>query len=313
MFKNQLAIIIPAYKALYLVQTLESFAKQTVKDFTIYIGDDNSPDDIEAIAREFNNILDIRYHRFNENLGGRSLTKHWERCVELSNEHWIWLFSDDDLVDDNCVEKFYQYIDSNSKFYKFQTKIIDSNNNWIFRKYDKINSFTESISTEKFIYNRLKCNGFRSFAVEYIFSRDLFDKYKFIEFPLAWSSDDATWFIYSIDQSEIKCIPAFVNWRSSNSNISTSTKDQKINILKIEASLQYCLWLKKTASENNIEIPDERLLHWFSIQIASIDYKLGFKQHHNLIKKLELHVDFISIIKNFIIIQYYHIKNSLYL
>ena len=44
---TKLAIIIPAYKAAYLDRTLDSLSQQTDKEFSIYIGDDNSPYDLE--------------------------------------------------------------------------------------------------------------------------------------------------------------------------------------------------------------------------------------------------------------------------
>lgn len=83
---NKLAIIIPAYKPNYLAETLESLAVQTNKNFRVYVGDDASPHDIKKIVDEFHNTLDIRYHRFEENMGAFSLVKQWERCVELSDE-----------------------------------------------------------------------------------------------------------------------------------------------------------------------------------------------------------------------------------
>lgn len=304
-----LAIIIPAYKLFFLNQTLQSFANQTNKNFTIYIGDDNSPDDIESIVIKFKDTLNIRYHRFEDNLGGSSLTKHWERCIELSDEFWIWLFSDDDIVDDDCVEKFYQTIDDNSQIFKFQTQIINSNNQAIFRRYDNKNTFSNYISSLDFISNRIKCNGFRSFAVEYVFSRELFEKFRFVEFPLAWASDDATWFLFSLKSDKIKCIPATVSWRASNLNISTSRRNTDINNKKIDASLQYCIWLKHTAVENKIIIPDADILYWFSIQLASIEYKLDFNSYNEFIQKCCLKVKTFTIIKYFLIIKYYHFRN----
>ena len=309
MFENKLALIIPAYKSFYLEQTLQSFANQSNKNFTVYIGDDNSSDDIESIVLKFKDILDIKYHKFKENLGSKSLTKHWERCIELSTEDWIWLFSDDDLVDENCVEKFYDSLDETSQLYKFQTKIIDSNNNWIYRKYDKINVFTNTISSNEFITNRLNCKGFRSFAVEYVFSRELFLNNKFIDFPLAWASDDATWFNYSIINGYIKCIPSYVSWRASNLNISTSRENDDINKKKIQASVKYCIWLKGTAVSNNILISDAAILYWFSIQIASIEYKIDFKTYKVFIKQLGLNVKTFITLKYYLIIKYYHIRN----
>ncbi len=305
----KLAIIIPAYKSFYLEQTLLSFEKQSNKNFIIYIGDDNSPEDIASIAVKFKDKLTIKYHKFEENLGGLSLTKHWERCIDLSHEDWIWLFSDDDLVDDNCVEKFYQTFDNVSQLYKFQTNIINSNNDFIYKRYDNKNIYSEYILSSDFINNRVNCTGFRSFAVEYVFSRKLYNKYKFIEFPLAWASDDATWFRYSLESGKIKCIPAYVSWRASNLNISTSRKNIETNQKKVEASFQYCKWLKNTASKNKIIIFDADILFWFSIQIASIEYKLDFKRYKEFIEQLGLEVKDWVKIKYFLIIKYYHIRN----
>jgi glycosyltransferase involved in cell wall biosynthesis len=305
----KLAIIIPAYKSFYLEQTLHSFANQSNKNFTIYIGDDNSPEDIESIVLKFKDNLNIKYKKFKDNLGGISLTKQWERCIELSHEEWIWLFSDDDLVDGDCVDKFYKSLDDSSQFYKFQTKIIDSNNNCIGEKYDKINSFTNSISSNDFITNRLSCKGFRSFAVEYVFSRELFLKNKFIDFPLAWASDDATWFNYSLKQGDIRCIPAFVSWRASSLNISTSRKNKEINEKKIQASKEYCIWLKGTAINSKISISDKAILYWFSIQIASIEFKINYNTYKVFIKQLGLNVKTFITLKYFLIIKYYHIRN----
>lgn len=305
----KLAIIIPAYKSFYFEQTLQSFANQSNKNFTIYIGDDNSPEDIESIVLKFKDILNIEYHKFKENLGSKSLTKHWERCIALSHEDWIWLFSDDDLVDEYCVEKFHDSLDKTSQLYKFQTKIIDSNNNSIGGKYDKINSFTNTISSNEFITNRLSCKGFRSFAVEYVFSRELFLNNKFVDFPLAWASDDATWFNYSLINGYIKCIPSYVSWRASNLNISTSRKNIEINTKKIQASLEYCIWLKGTAINNKISISDTAILYWFSIQIASIEFKIDYKTYKVFIKQLRLNVKTFITLKYYLIIKYYHIRN----
>jgi hypothetical protein len=309
MTNKTLAIIIPAYKSFYLEQTLQSFSNQSNKNFTLYIGNDNSIDDIESIVLKFTSVLNIYYHNFKDNLGGKSLTQHWERCIELSNENWVWLFSDDDIVDDDCVEEFYNSLDGTSQLYKFQTKIIDSNNNRILEKYDKINSFTKTISSIEFITNRLSCKGFRSFAIEYVFSRELFLKNKFVDFPLAWASDDATWLNYSLFNGYIKCIPSYVSWRASDLNISTSRINKEINLKKIQASLEYCIWLKSITKKNKILISDAAILYWFSIQIASVEYYINFKTYKVFINQLGLNLKFFIILKYYLIIKYYHIRN----
>ena len=47
--QNNLAIVIPAYKATFLAAALDSIAAQTCRDFTLYIGDDCSPNNLGDI------------------------------------------------------------------------------------------------------------------------------------------------------------------------------------------------------------------------------------------------------------------------
>ena len=48
-----IAIVIPAYKDTFLTETLESISNQTDKDFTLYIGDDNSPYQLLDIVNKY--------------------------------------------------------------------------------------------------------------------------------------------------------------------------------------------------------------------------------------------------------------------
>ena len=64
--KNKLAIIIPAYKACFFREVLDSIVRQSNRDFTVYIGDDASPDDLESIVSDYKDKLDIFYFRFEQ-------------------------------------------------------------------------------------------------------------------------------------------------------------------------------------------------------------------------------------------------------
>ncbi len=45
------------------------------------------------------------YQRFNTNLGSKDLVAQWERCIAMSKDKpYIWLFSDDDVMEPNFVE-----------------------------------------------------------------------------------------------------------------------------------------------------------------------------------------------------------------
>lgn len=109
--EKKVAIIIPAYKSRFLQQTLDSVAAQTDKDFTVYIGDDASPHDLKNIVYLYQDKLDIVYYRFETNLGGQDLPGHWERCIDMSKEPVVWLFSDDDLMPCDGVERIMKALD----------------------------------------------------------------------------------------------------------------------------------------------------------------------------------------------------------
>ena len=101
-----MAIVIPAYKGRFLKETLDSIAVQAHKDeFVLYIGDDASPERLDKIVESYQNKVNLVYHRFSENMGGKDLVAHWERCIQLSAEPFIWLFSDDDLMPADGVER----------------------------------------------------------------------------------------------------------------------------------------------------------------------------------------------------------------
>ena len=126
---HRLAIIIPAYKTTFLSAALDSIAAQTCKDFTLYIGDDCSPEPLGSIVEQYRNKIELVYRRFDTNLGGKDLVAQWERCIAMSqDEAYIWLFSDDDVMEPNCVEElFYQIEKTGGAYdvYHFNVDIIN--------------------------------------------------------------------------------------------------------------------------------------------------------------------------------------------
>ncbi len=284
---SKLAIVIPAFKAEYLGATLRSLSSQTNKDFTVYIGDDFSPYDLRSIVNEFSSHLNIVYHRFENNLGSISLTKQWQRCIDLTDEEWIWLFSDDDIVAENAVQIFYEANQSQSLFYKFNTQVIDAYGDLhsYYRKFDHLNIYQTTINSADFIINRLACKGYRSFAVEYVFHRSLYDKFKFVDFPLAWGSDDATWFLYSLNNRKtITMLPANVYWRYSGVNISSDVKTLSVVNQKLEAARLYIEWVRNTSSQYQVEIFNDLLVRWLSVQVGSLYPKMHYSDFKKLIK-----------------------------
>jgi len=239
--KNNLAIVIPAYKSTFLPAALDSIAAQTCKDFTLYIGDDCSPNNIGEIVDRYRDKINIVYKRFDTNLGGKDLVAQWERCIDMTqNEEWLWLFSDDDMMDKNCVEEFYRAVGEKSKYYHFDVRQIDTDGNVV----KELTEYPNIISATDFL-NR-KTNGtINSFVIEFIFKKDFFlSAGRFVNFDLAWGSDYITVLKLANLNNGIVTIPnAKVDWRFSNENISPN-KSPEILKRKMMSVVDNLKWIK---------------------------------------------------------------------
>ena len=274
---DKIAIVIPAYKDAFLEATLKSLVRQTNKNFVVYIGDDASPYQIENVVRKYSTQIDVVYHRFSSNLGGRDLVGQWERCISLTqDESWIWLFSDDDEMDDNCVEKFYENINKNKKdeLVHFNVNVIDENSK-------KINEsvFPEKMDSYTFALSKFR-GRIKSFVVEYVFSRNLYEQVGgFQRFDLAWNSDDATWVKMSRVTGIRTIDDARVNWRKSSLNISPNTMDESIVRRKIKADLDYVRYINQLfpSSRCNFKLCLS-MMTWFCVNMIRYQKILSLKE-----------------------------------
>jgi len=194
-----LAIVVPYYKITFFEATLQSLANQTDKRFKVYIGDDASSEDCSTLLQKFQGQFDYTYHRFEQNLGGQSLTKQWERCISLlNNEVWLMILGDDDYLSTNLVESFYK------NYEKF-----NENSNLV--RFAKQNVFKKTATVGEVQYNPefesaadafyRRITGQTTITLsEYIFKRKSYDKHKFHDYPLAWHSDNRAWIEFAEDK-----------------------------------------------------------------------------------------------------------------
>jgi Glycosyl transferase family 2 len=247
---TQLAIVIPAYKDTYFREALSSIANQTCKDFVVYIGDDNSPFDLYKVVEEFEDTISIVYKKFLDNVGGKNLVEQWHRCIDMiQDEKWIWLFSDDDVMDSNCVEEFYNCKSKyDDQLFHFDVRVIDSESKVLYY----VDKFPQEIYSPDLMCLKMK-GKLCSYVVEYIFNRDLYEaKDKFEYFDLAWGSDDATWMKFLGTKGLRTIDNAFVDWRYSGSNISSGVGNTSFVYRKVNASLSYLSWVNVFFKSNGL-------------------------------------------------------------
>lgn len=252
--KPSLAIVIPAYKDRFLQETLESIAAQTDKEFVVYIGNDAGSPQIPGIVETFSDRMNIVYHYFPNNLGCIDLVAHWERCIDLiQDEEWVWLFSDDDVMGQRCVESFRQMIEreGNHDIYHFDVKQIDERG--LVVDAATATCFPDVISVPLFAKKRTE-NKINSFVVEFILRKSRFiDEGRYQKFDLAWGSDVATC-IKVGHPNGIRNIPGeYVYWRASSLNISPNNSQAMI-ARKLGAFVEYVNWLVSFSKDRRLGV-----------------------------------------------------------
>ncbi|MBF2708230.1 glycosyltransferase family 2 protein [Flavobacterium soyangense] len=282
-----LAIVIPYYKLIFFEETLLSLANQTDQRFKVYIGDDASPENPKNLLEQYKGKFDFEYHRFENNFGGTSLVKQWERCIALSiEEEWIMILGDDDYLSDNVVASWYKHygeFDEKSNVIRFASRSVNMKLNGIIS-----DSFTHplwEIAPDAY-YRRFK-GLTRSTMSEYVFSKKSFLKYGFYDYPLAWHSDDAAWLdfpdykpIYTINESDIfvRFSETSISGSSGNLNLKNLVS---VDFIKKSILNKLCLFSKNQRIDllfyYESAIKKNRKLKWSEWGALLYHYTMNFK------------------------------------
>lgn len=308
---KKLAIVIPAYKDAFLLKTIESLAEQTDTNYNLYICNDNSPYDIDNVLETFSEKYNItyKYIKFDENLGGKDLVANWTRCLnQIDGEEWVWLFSDDDLLEKGCVEAVNKAINENisEDIIHLNIKIIDKND----RIYRKCRHYKQHLSSGNFFYE-LYSGKIDARMPEFIFRRQALEETGgFVNFDLAWRSDNAT-IIRCGYPNGIRTVigsDSYVLWRYSDENISAKY-DDGISCRKDNSTIDFFNWLDSFNKKNSILSISK--LELFKFSIGSL---LRLKTTYNIIKIWNISKKFnyiktsIDSILFTVMVYYFHLK-----
>lgn len=230
-----LAIVIPYYKLTFFRETLQSLADQTDQRFRVYIGNDASPENPEKLLEEYIDKFDFEYKRFANNLGAKSLTQQWERCIEMmQDEEWFMILGDDDCLSSNAVEDFLINLREvevgGYRVIRFPTILINGDGQML----------SDLLAQPKLefpmdAYLRKLQGDNRSSLSEYIFKVFSYRKFGFKDYPQAWGADDRAVIDFTDGKQIYSLSKSFVEVRMSTYNISSAVSDRH---LKEKANLQ---------------------------------------------------------------------------
>lgn len=231
-----LAIVIPYFKITFFEDTLKSLANQTNKNFTVYIGDDASPDDPSSLLKKYKDKFKYKYFRFNKNLGGVSLVQQWNRCIEkVDLEEWVMILGDDDYLGDKVIESWY----NNFKIFENKSSVVRFSSCKIDGIGKQTSDFFYSEETQDsidFLFNHK-----RSSLSEYIFKKNKILKIGFKDFPLAWCTDTLAVFEFSLHNQIYTINKAVVYVRITNLSISGKTINNKLKYIASENFSKYVI------------------------------------------------------------------------
>lgn len=227
----------PAYKSRFLSEAIDSILQQDYTEFNLIIIDDCSPENLwETVSCYSDNR--IKYYRNDNNIGGNNLVAQWNYCLTLCDSDYIILATDDDIYEKKFLSTFidliYKY--PNVNIFRARVLSVDSNNNIKYLD----NCYKEYLSQVEFYYYML--HGMRGGIPQYIFKRKpLLESGGFINFPLAWASDDATALNLSTN-GVVTSQEHLVRFRWSDINISSNNH---LGIEKLQARLLFYEWICK--------------------------------------------------------------------
>lgn len=248
------SLVLPAYKGKFLGEAIGSILAQTLDGFELIVVDDCSPDNLKGIVDGFADNR-ITFYRNEENIGGKNLVKQWNKCLEYAKGEYVILASDDDVYEKTYLEE----INKLSKAYpdagvlKTRIRHIDESGSPMYEELPISDSFISQID-----YLNKYANGEIMTGIpQYTFKRiDLLNIGGFVDYPLAWHSDDAT--VLKMAVNGIACSNEVgFSFRESGINISCKRDTVSQTEQKIDASISFLKYVKDFLSKIDVKNSDD--------------------------------------------------------
>ena len=167
------SFVLPAYKATYLKQAIDSILSQTYKEYELIIVNDASPEDIDAIIDSYNDDR-IRYYVNSENIGGKDLVAQWNYSISYASGEYLILASDDDIYSSTFLEDMDLLVEKYPNVGVFRPRVqeIDKDGKIISTEGDLQEYMSQILFTELWVQGLVK-----RYVPEYIFKRKNLEVY----------------------------------------------------------------------------------------------------------------------------------------
>lgn len=271
------SILIPAFKATYLYECIESILKQTYSNFEIIVLDDCSPFNLQRIVDKFKDKR-LKFFRNEKNVGIYDLVDNWNKCLDLSSGDYVICMGDDDKLLPECLSNYEKAIsiEPTCKIFHVQTIFINSKSDIVDVQLSA--AFHESVYA--MMYNIWK--GRETRIGDFLFeSTNLKNKGGFFKTPCGWHSDRITSFIMASVSGVVNVPQPGFLFRLNSEAITSNTK---FSVEKVEAWKEIYLWYDKFLGEYPTNDTD---LYYYLCLKQNIKHFIGLRKLGDILRDIE--------------------------
>ena len=230
------SFVLPAYKASYLKEAIDSILNQTYKEFELVIVNDASPEDVESIVKSYDDSR-IQYYTNSENIGGKDLVAQWNYSITYAKGTYLILASDDDVYMPEYLEKMNTLVDKYPEVNVFRPRVKRVLNSG---KILEIDGFSQEHMTQLEYFYFWTRQWIGSGIPFFIFKREaLVNIGGFVNYPMAWFSDDATIMKLADNGVVFYGQETLFAFRHSYQNISSARNTRKALSAKLKATKMF--------------------------------------------------------------------------
>lgn len=213
------SVTVPAYKATFLSECIESLLSQTYTNFEVIIVNDASPYNLDDVVAGYTDER-IKYYKNKVGFGAEHLVGNWNKCLEYASGDYVICMGDDDKLKPCCLEEYVKLISKypDLNVYHALTEIIDENSK--FSRMQEMRPEKEGVYS--MIYGRLFGNRLQ-YIGDWLFRTDwLKERGGYVDIPMAWGSDDLTAYNAALGKGVANSQVPMFQYRVNSQTISNS-------------------------------------------------------------------------------------------
>lgn len=256
-----ISFVMPAYKAEWLAQAVDSILAQTYPAIELIVVNDCSPHDLDSVMAQCTDPR-VRYYRNEQNIGGKHLTRQWEHCLGFVRGEYLVMAADDDLYAPTFAEECMKLAMQHPSVDLIRTRV---------EEIDEVGALVglESFYTKGLISQLEYIYAYRSGEVficmgNFAFKTSVLREKGFVDFPRALGSDIAT--TIEMAANGVACVdqPLFA-FRHSTIHLSGSMAQLEP---KMGAITLFYEWMERYP----IPVPQNKYEVYYANKLTSLDW-----------------------------------------